>query len=580
MAAAQTSISSDFKLLGRANPTDIKTFTVGMPPRDFEGLDAELTAVSDVTNPKYGQWLTKEQVWAYMQPEAATRQAAFKWATSTGAKCTEQMTAWRCYGTVRQVETLLSTELGLYMHKDSGKYIVRASKEASVPENLVGIVNVVTGVTQFPAPHLGVRRPIEIVKAGAVDYSIVPSTLRHQYNVPSSQTGSAANTQAAVEFQGYPAPTQTDMDKFFTSIGEKPYTIPKSQIIGPYNPQEGADESTLDVQYLGAMGVGNNNWYWTETDWLYEFGNDLASQTPLPAVLSISYAWYELDNCNISPGVKPCQGATNETAGSVAFVTAVNQLFAAAVARGTTMLSASGDSGAHGRTDPSCTGKPTRADFPAASPYVTSVGATELAAGVTGKAPEPICAGTLQCALSGYEIVASNKVLSFFSSGGGFSNVAAQPAWQADVVNKYIKNATAVPAAADFNAKGRGFPDVAALGHNYYIQMGGVNHVDGTSASTPTMAGMIALLNAWRLSKGQPVLGYINPLLYKAYATDPSAFNDVVQGDNTCTESACPCPANTGFYAAPGWDATSGLGTINFVKLQGVIAQLTGMPEI
>jgi hypothetical protein len=33
---------------------------------------------------------------------------------------------------------------------------------------------------------------------------------------------------------------------------------------------------------------------------------------------------------------------------------------------------------------------------------------------------------------------------------------------------------------------------------------------------------------------------------------DPTIFNDVVQGDNTCTEDACPCPAGDGFYAAPG----------------------------
>lgn len=72
-----------------------------------------------------------------------------------------------------------------------------------------------------------------------------------------------------------------------------------------------------------------------------------------------------------------------------------------------------------------------------------------------------------------------------------------------------------------------------------YIQLGGqVTSVDGTSAATPVVAGMLANLNAWRLSQGKPVLGFVNPLLYAISAADPLAFNDVVQGDNQCTEDA------------------------------------------
>jgi hypothetical protein len=75
---------------------------------------------------------------------------------------------------------------------------------------------------------------------------------------------------------------------------------------------------------------------------------------------SISYAWYELDQCDISPGVAPCENQP-VPAGSAIFVNAVNQLFAKAAARGVTLVAASGDSGSHGRTDPSCTNPTTRA---------------------------------------------------------------------------------------------------------------------------------------------------------------------------------------------------------------------------
>jgi tripeptidyl-peptidase I len=184
----------------------------------------------------------------------------------------------------------------------------------------------------------------------------------------------------------------------------------------------------------------------------------------------------------------------------------------------------------------------------------------------------PICQATLKCATGGVEVVASRKTLSFFSSGGGFSNVAPTPTWQADVVAAYVANTTAVPPAGDFNATGRGSPDVSALGHGYYIRLGGqVQSVDGTSAATPVWAGIVANLNAWRLQNGKPVMGFINPVLYAVAKANPLAFFDVVSGDNQCTESACPCPAGTGFFAAPGWDAATGLGTPNVAQIKASI---------
>ena len=54
------------------------------------------------------------------------------------------------------------------------------------------------------------------------------------------------------------------------------------------------------------------------------------------------------------------------------------QGFAAVGALGITILVSSGDSGAHGRTDGACTSKKTVPDWPASSPYILSVGATQV----------------------------------------------------------------------------------------------------------------------------------------------------------------------------------------------------------
>ena len=55
--------------------------------------------------------------------------------------------------------------------------------------------------------------------------------------------------------------------------------------------------------------------------------------------------------------------------------------------------------------------------------------------------------------------------------------------------------------------------------------------IDGTSASAPVMAAFVSLVNAQRKSKGMSTMGYINPFLYKYYA---SFTNDITSGDNKC----------------------------------------------
>ena len=65
---------------------------------------------------------------------------------------------------------------------------------------------------------------------------------------------------------------------------------------------------------------------------------------------------------------------------------------------------------------------------------------------------------------------------------------------------------------------------------------GSAEAVGGTSAASPSFAGVIALLNSESLeSTGKP-LGFLNPLLYKMAADQPSTFVDVTSGSNKCTE--------------------------------------------
>lgn len=113
----------------------------------------------------------------------------------------------------------------------------------------------------------------------------------------------------------------------------------------------------------------------------------------------------------------------------------------------------------------------------------------------------------------------------------------------------------------------RASPDLAAPGHNYPVVIGGeVANMDGTSASSPAIAALVALLNAEQKRRGEPPLGFLNPWLYQVQAKDPAAFVDVVVGNIASTEAA-QCP--WGYAAAPGWDPATGLGVPRFSALAG-----------
>ncbi len=103
----------------------------------------------------------------------------------------------------------------------------------------------------------------------------------------------------------------------------------------------------------------------------------------------------------------------------------------------------------------------------------------------------------------------------------------------------------------------RGVPDVAADADpqtGYNILVDGTTAVyGGTSAVAPLWAGLIARINA---AAGRAA-GFMNPALYG----QRSALHDITQGNNG------------GFAAAAGWDACTGLGSPDGVK----VAAITGL---
>ena len=121
-----------------------------------------------------------------------------------------------------------------------------------------------------------------------------------------------------------------------------------------------------------------------------------------------------------------------------------------------------------------------------------------------------------------------------------------------------------------YNRSGRAYPDVSLMGVNYLVMYGGSwVGMAGTSASCPVMAGMLSNINAARMAIGKGSVGWVTPALY-AHAA--SFVNDIVTGNNKCSATAPCCPH--GYTAVSGWDPASGLGSVNYGKMQETFVAL------
>merc|ERR1712050_629176 len=246
------------------------------------------------------------------------------------------------------------------------------------------------------------------------------------------------------------------------------------------NEESAGIESELDIEYIKAVApeipltVIYNSQYS-----LLGWANQINSLTSPPLVHSVSY------------GNDEAQQTSTE------YMLTCNTAFMKAGVRGLSILFASGDQGVCGREG--CgffSHSRFHPDFPGASPYITTVGGTDFAGTQIG------------------------DETAWRSGGGGFSNTFGQPAYQKEAVAAYLADKSAnFPPQQLWNATGRGYPDLAALGgqkNSYCVSTSGrFAGVAGTSASCPVAAGIFARLNGLRLAAGQSPMGFLNPIIYK-----------------------------------------------------------------
>jgi len=300
--------------------------------------------------------------------------------------------------------------------------------------------------------------------------------------------------------------------------------------------------------------------------WILDWAAQINNNPNPPLVNSISYLEAEQDMTRLYPP---------------GYLDRSDQELIKMGLRGLTVFACAGDAGVSNKNHGNHLCSPFHPNYPAASPYVTSVSATILTTLISEICLTPIFGLTnVECTHIG-EMAMSANLGFFWTTGGGFSNHWGRQTWQQQEVAAFFNQTPAadLPPSEYWNSLGRGIPDVSAIGHNLMIVWGGVlMPIDGTSAATPIFAGIISLINNLRLLANKPPVGYLNPALYSSYKKNPSSFNDIVFGTNRCAgytpsnnpivEDYC-CPF--GFNATVGWDPVTGLGSPNFPRLSNLL---------
>ncbi|KAG6977701.1 hypothetical protein JG688_00000060 [Phytophthora aleatoria] len=561
---------------GHVNPEQVVPLVVGLLPGDFDGMVREFYRVSDPTHPAYGQYLAQDQADKLSRPADGALDAVRQWIgefahENNAGTFSATSNLYKIPMKVKHVERLLNTQIHHYEAKETDsaptwkrRRLMRAATDVSVPEHLHGAVSFLS-VNTHP---LGLRalgaatsETAELTGNGGGTLAQV----RQTYGIPDNLVvTNPSNTQCVPSFydESY---SPADLNTFFSQYlpGESPpLIIEKESRVN--NPERASTEASLDVQYITGVGRNATTFVWTmndsnpyssEDEPFVEFVEDVLALENPPLVVSISYSDDEEHIFDVSPG----------------YARTLDTLLIKMGLRGITVLIAGGDDGVTGLrpefekvpVEDMC--KKSGPQWPSSSPYITTVGATMLLTKAQ-QAAKPFFR-------TKEEVICSVENGGIITSGGGFSNIYAIPEYQRTAVERYLATRNIPTTPGFFNASGRAYPDVAALGAGFLVYMNGrLTSVSGTSASTPVFGAMVTLWNDMRLNAGKSPLGFINPLLYYLAETNPSAFNDVVIGNNGAPRGNTPC--DDSFSAAAGWDAVSGVGTPNFPVISEFIANL------
>jgi subtilase family serine protease len=540
---------------GHADANSPLTLEMRFAPKNPNALNALLSDLQNPASPRFHKWLTPEQFASEFGPSAADIAGARRWLAAQGFKVLEATDSRiKCTANVGRAERAFNTRVEKFADGSKFANVI----DPAVPKALAD-----TGITILGLNNFATLKPM-LRKGGAV-------------------SGATAQ-EASPDFQGgdligdHFGPTD-----FYTFYDESPLLM------------AGVDASGSLNTCLGIFASSD-----TETDLIDDFDNDFGvpavsvsfvfadgnpgfvpdgerellldiewSHSVAPAVPIVAYvqntamgimaafadAMDAAVSANQCPTINVSYGICN--APKSYYSKTLDGIFARAAAQGQSILVASGDGG----SDECGLGHPNVSEI-AADPNVTAVGGTQFTPDYNSDGND--VGSTVETAWN--ETALEGELA---ETGGGPSSIFPKPSWQFG---------PGVP-----NDGHRDVPDVAMLAGIFHPGVfmiddeGGdpsLIYVGGTSVGAPVWSGIAQLV----IQQTSERLGNMNFALYQlGHASQSGAgFRDVTSGTNAIPGLSF-VKAVEGFSAGPGYDETTGWGTVDiddFVNQYGTAPTL------
>jgi subtilase family serine protease len=597
-----------------STPAERLLLVLNRPPEREAAFQQLLIDLHTPGSPSYHHWLTPDQIGAQFGPAGSDMDAVTGWLRGSGFNVSRVSRAQRFIefsGTVGQVNSAFHTEIHEYMV--NGALHHANSTAVQIPQALAGIVKGLSPLHDFrPAPLLeqGGRGHYDAASRQFVPefnlpsnwtpllYGVVPADFYTQYDLAplyAANVTGAGKTIGIIDESNIDVGLANDYRSLF-GVTANPVQVVLDG--GDPGMSSSDTETYLDVELAGAVAPG-------ATVNLYLSAGS-AYQDPLALAALRAVDDNQADVLSVSWGSSEQE---LEASGNQLW----DGLWEQAAAQGQTVLVATGDYGqvpgeeyffTGGEIGPAVNGL-------ASTPWNVAVGGTDFyysdyASGAPSASTfwnatnDPVTKGSLKAPLTeqvwndpfGLDPISDGLQRGeIYAGGGGASScaiLAAGATCQAGYAKPSWQTGAGIPADGV-----RDIPDVALFASNGASYSGyitcdyegacvpdssgnfGFDLVGGTSASTPAMAGIMALVDQKYGRQGQA-----DATLYPLAQQKPSAFHDITLGGNwdICVQGDADCALgvagmgpdggeSTVYSATPGFDLASGWGSVDAANL-------------
>jgi subtilase family serine protease len=597
---------------GSVSPGSPVSFDLLLSLRDATGAQTLLQQVSSPGSARFHRYLTDAQWESRYGPSQAEVTKARSWLRQEGftvGPLAQDRLFVSVQGPARTVERAFDVKLGYY--RVHGHTVRLAEGTLTIPSTLAGVVSGAVGVNEYLAapalatPNLAAPAPAAAVRPGAeppppagfrnpqpcsaywgqkidtkdsgslykpytypLPYDIcgyTPAQLRGAYGLAGSVAkGDDGKGVTIAIVDAYDSPTLlTDAQHYF-QLNDHAYPLASSQFsnVTPSKVFDQSacggsgwyDEQALDVEASHTMAPGAHIEY---------VGAQSCLDSSLLAAVTTA----------VTSGASVVTDSWDDLLGDVftdpATRTAYDDTFMLAGSTGVSVLFCSHDYG-----DNFATFGLTIPNYPASSPYVTAVGGTSLQINAKNQAQadygwssayQPLCASkTTNC---GSETTPAGQLGYAYGSAGDTSYNYTEPWYQDKVVpqdlalrNEAVNGPVPYRVVPDISMDADvqtgmliGLTQVFPNG-TYYDQF----KIGGTSLASPLFAGVIADTD----QAAGTSLGFLNPLLYRAYTETPAAFDDILEPAQPDSAAVIRIDYANDVNSANGYDVT--LETINY----------------